>query len=185
MTLAWPGYTKPQGYIVDVGVITVGGTAEAWGATVGGITWDPKKKVRHPEWDGKSFEIEGMHRTITYEPMLSGKVKRGGAAFMMDLEPGSESDGSSGDSSGNTVTLLDARTPWTEGMYLDDVHYLGRQQDGNLLLINMPRAVVKSYKLATKDNDEGEWDIELVPVLAASETNVNKVPFTYGEVEET
>lgn len=184
MSLAWPGYTKPEGYIVDVGVITVGGVAEAWGATVDGLQWDPKKKVRHPEWDGRSFEHEGMHRTTTYEPTLSGKVKRGGASFLMDLEPGSESDGSSGGSSGNTVTLLDARTPWTAGMYLEDVHYLGRQQDGNILLINMERAYVKEYKLATKDNDEGVWDITLVPVLPEGETNPNKAPFTYGEVDE-
>lgn len=183
MSLTWPGYTKPEGYIVDVGVITVGGVAEAWGATVGGLQWDPKKKVRHPDWDGRSFEYEGMHRTITYEPVLAGKVKRGGAAFLMDLEPGSESDGSSGTSSGNTVTLLAARTPWTTGMYLEDVHYLGRQQDGNILLINMPRAHVRSYKLATKDNDEGEWEIEIVPVGVDGDP-VDKVPFTYGEVDE-
>lgn len=184
MSLTWPGYTKPTGYLVDVGVIAVNGSAEAWGASVGGLTWDPKKVVRHPEWDGRSSEIEGMHRTIRYEPTLSGKIKRGGASFLMDLEPGSESDGSSGTSDGNTVTLLDLRTPWTEGMYLENVTYLGRQQDGNILLIHMPRAYVKSYKLATKDNDEGEWDVDIIAVLAASETNVNAVPFTYGEVDE-
>jgi hypothetical protein len=183
MSLAWPGYAKPSGFVVDVGIIAVGGVAEAWGATIGGLQWDPGKKVRHPDWDGRSSEVEGMHRTIGYDAKLSGKVKRGGAG-LLDFEPGAESDGSSGGSSGNTITLLDVRTPWAAGMYLEDVHYLGRQQDGTILLINMPRAYVKTYKLATKDNEEGEWDIEIVPVLSASETNMNKVPFTYGIVDE-
>lgn len=183
MSLAWPGYTKPDKFVVDVGVITVGGVAEAWGATEGGLNWDPGKKVRHVTFDGMSSEIEGMHRTIAYDAKLSGKIKRGGAV-LLDFEPGSESDGSSGGSSGNTISLLDVRTPWEAGMYLEDVHYLGRQQDGNIYLINIPRAYVKSYKLATKDNEEGVWDIELVPVLLASETNINKVPFTYGIVDE-
>lgn len=184
--ITWPGYGKPEGYLVDVGIICVGGVAEAWGATVGGIKWDPGKKTRHPEWDGRSFEHELMHRTVSYDAKLTGKVKRGGAAFILDLEPGSTSDGSSGSgsSSGNTVTLLNARTPWSAGMYLEDVNYLGRQQDGNILVIHMDRAVVTKYELMTKDNDEGEWDIEIHPVLIATATNNDTVPFTYHEVDE-
>jgi hypothetical protein len=181
--MTWPGYVKPEEYIVDVGVITVGGVAEAWGATVDGIQWDPGKEVRHPEWDGRSSEHEGMHRTIRYNAKLTGKIKRGGAALMLDFEPGSESDGSSG-SDGNTVSLLDVRQPWETGMYLEDVYYIGRQQDQTMMRVYMPRAYVKSYKLATKDNDEATWDIELVPALLASETNINTVPFAYQYVAE-
>jgi hypothetical protein len=182
--MTWPGNRVPDDDIVDVGIITVGGVAEAWGATIDGLTWDPGKKVRHPEWDGRSFEHEGMHRTVTYDSKLSGKVKRGGPEFMLDLEPGSESDGSSG-SDGNVVTLLDARVPWSEGMYLEDVYYIGRQQDHVMMRVYMPRAYIKSYKMSTKDNNEAEWDIEIVPALAASETNTAKVPFAYQYVTES
>ena len=181
--MTWPGYKKPEDYIVDVGVITVGGVAEAWGATVDGLKWDPGKKVRMVEFDGRSSEIEGMQRTIAYDAKLSGKVKRGGPSMILDFEPGSESDGSSG-SDGNVITLLDARSPWQEGMYLDDVYYIGRQQDLTVMYIHMPVAYVQKYELATKDNDEAAWDIVLVPVLPAEETNLNKVPFTYAFVPE-
>jgi hypothetical protein len=181
--MTWPGNRIPDDDIVDVGIITVGGVTEAWGATIDGLQWDPGKKVRHPEWDGRTFEHEAMHRTTGYDAKLSGKVKRGGPAFMLDLEPGSSSDGGS-DSDGNTVTLLDARTPWAEGDYLEDVYYIGRQQDRVLMRVYMPRAYIKSYKLTTKDNDEGQWDIELVPVQPASETNVYAIPFFYQYVAE-
>ena len=181
--MEWPGYRKPEEYIVDVGLICVGGIAEAWGATVGGIQWDPKKTVRSVEFDGKSSEIEGLQRTTKYEAVLSGKVKRGGPSFLLDLEPGSESDGSSG-SDGNVITLLDARTPWEANMSLVDVFYIGRQEDSQIMYVRMPRAIVRSYKLATKDNEEAEWDIEIVPLVPSTEENINIVPFTYGFVAE-
>jgi len=180
----WPGYPKPEDFIVDVGVITVGGVAAAWSATVDGLQFDPGKEVRMVEFDGKSSDIEGMHRTIRYKAKLSGKIKRNGPDMMLDFEPGSESDGSSG-SNGNTITLLDARSPWQAGDYLTDVYYIGRQQDLVMFRVYMPRAVVVSYKLATKDNDEATWDVEIAPVLPADETNLNLVPFVYQYVEES
>ena len=177
--MTWPGYAKPEEYIVDVGLITVGGIAEAWGATVGGLKWEPGKKVRGVEFDGKSNEIVGLQRTIKYD----GKVKRGGPSFILDLEPGSSSDGSSG-SDGNVVTLLDARTPWEQGDYLADVYYIGRQEDQKIMYVHMPFAYVEKYSLQTKDNDEAEWDIDLVPCLGPDETNINKIPFSYGFVDD-
>ena len=179
----WPGYRKPENYVVDTGVIAVGGVTEAWGATVGGIQWDPGKVNRQVEFDGRSSEIEGMHRTIRYDAKLTGRVKRGGASSVMTFEPGSESDGSSG-SSGNEVTLLDARATWQPGMYLEDVNYIGRQEDGQVMHVHIPRGYVKTYKFATVDNDEMLWDIEIIPVLPSDETNLNKVPFTYRYVPE-
>lgn len=181
--MTWPGYAKPEEYIVDVGLITVGGIAEAWGATVGGLKWEPGKKVRGVEFDGKSNEIVGLQRTIKYDAKLSGKIKRGGPSFILDLEPGSSSDGSSG-SSGNVVTLLDARTPWEQGDYLADVYYIGRQEDQKIMYVYMPFAYVEKYALATKDNDEAEWDIDIVPCLGPDETNINKIPFSYGFVDD-
>lgn len=181
--MTMPGYRVPDDDIVDVGVITVNGVAAAWAASIDGLKWDPGKKVRHIEYDGRSFEHEGLHRTVGYDAKLSGKVKRGGVDFMLDLEPGSESDGSSG-SDGNVVTLLDARTPWEAGQYLSDVYYIGRQQDGILMRVHMPMAYINKYSLTTKDNNEAEWDIELVPVVPADETNTYKVPFSYQFVSE-
>jgi len=177
-----PAYAVPNDAPVDVGVIAVGGVVAAWAATEGGLTWDPGKKVRHVEYDGRSFEHEGLHRTTGYDAKLSGKIKRGGAALMLDLEPGSSSDGSSG-SDGNMVTLLDARLPWEEGQYLEDVYYIVQQQDGLIFRVHMPLAYVKTYKLVTKDNDEGMWDIDLVPVKPASDENPYSPPFTYQYVQ--
>lgn len=179
--MTMPGYAVPDDAIVDVGVIAVGGVAAAWAATEGGLTWDAGKKVRHVEYDGRSFEHEGLHRTTGYDAKLSGKIKRG---FTTDFEPGSTSDGSSG-SDGNVVSLLDARLPWSEGDYLADVYYIGQQQDQTIFRIHMPLAYVKTYKLVTKDNDEATWDIELVPVKPASDTNPYSPPFTYQIVSAT
>ncbi len=175
--MTMPGYAVPDSAIVDVGVIAVNGVAAAWAATEGGLTWDPGKKVRHVEWDGRSFEHVGMHRTTGYDAKLSGKIKRG---FTTDFEPGSSSDGSSG-SDGNVVTLLDARLPWSEGYYLTDVYYIGQQQDQVIFRVHMPLAIVTEYKLVTKDNDEGVWDVTIKPVKSAesSTTDPYSPPFTY------
>lgn len=174
----WPGYRKPEDFLTDVGVIAIGGSTEAWGATVDGIQFDPGKEVRTVEFDGRSSEQEGQQRTIRYNAKLTGKVKRGGASTILAFEPGSSaSDGS--DSNGNEVTLLDARSPWQTGMYLENVNYIGRQSNLEVMHVFFERAYVKTYKLVTKDNDEGTWDIEIIPVLPASETNLNKVPFRY------
>jgi hypothetical protein len=175
--MAMPGYAVPDDAIVDVGVIAVGGVAAAWAATEGGLSWDPGKKVRGVEYDGKSFEHAGLLRVTGYDAKLSGKVKRG---FTTDFEPGSSSDGSSG-SDGNVVTLLEARLPWTENMLLADVYYIGQQQNQVIFRIHMPLAYVKMYKLVTKDNDEGVWDIEIVPVKtsASAVSDPYSPPFTY------
>lgn len=179
----WPGYKKPEDFITDVGIIAIGGSTEAWGATTDGITWDPGKKVREVEFDGKSSSQVGQIRTIGYDAKLTGKVKRGGASTVLAFEPGSSSDGGS-DSNGNTVTLLDARTTWEEGMFLEDVHYIGRQSNAEVMHVYMERAYVSKYKLVTKDNDEGIWDIEIVPVLPEDETNLNKIPFVYRYIPD-
>lgn len=176
--MTMPGYAVPDDDVVDVGVISVGGSAAAWGATIDGLKWDPGKEVRHIEYDGRSFEHVGLHRTIRYNSVLSGKIKRGGAAFMLDLEPGSESDGSST----NQVTLLAAREPWTEGMYLEDVFYIGRQQDGVVFRVSMPFAYVRKYSMQTKDNNEAEWDVEIVPAKDPADTDPYAVPFAYQYV---
>lgn len=174
--MTMPGYVVPVDAIVDVGVLAIGGVAAGWSPTDGGLTWDPGKKVRHPDWDGRSFEHEGMHRTTGYDAKLTGKLKRG---FTLDFEPGAESDGSSG-SDGNVVTLLDARLPWSEGMYLEDIYHICQQQDGLIYRLKFRRGYVKDYKLVTKDNDEGVWDVTIVPVKPADEIQTPYgVPFTY------
>jgi hypothetical protein len=175
--MTMPGYAVPDDAIVDVGVIAVGGVVAAWAATEGGLTWDPGKKVRHVEYDGRSFEHANLLRVTGYDSKLSGKIKRG---FTLDFEPGSESDGSSG-SDGNQVTLLEARLPWEEGDCLTDVYYIGQQQDQVIFRIYMPLAYVKTYKMVTKDNDEATWDIEIVPVKSAESATSDPYspPFTY------
>jgi hypothetical protein len=182
MTMTWPGNKVPSDVPIDVGIITVGAVTAAWAATEGGLTWDAGKKVRHITWDGQSHHHVGLHRTTGYDAKLSGKIKRGGPALMLDLEPGSSSDGSSG-SDGNVISLLDARKPWTTGMYLTDVRFCVRQQDGFIMRVHMPKAFVEKYKLVTKDNDEGQWDIEIVPAKPTTDTNSDTVPFTVEYIQ--
>ena len=182
--MTWPGYKQPEDFVTDVGIIAIGGSTEAWGATVDGLNFDPGREVRIVEFDGRSSEQEGQHRTIRYNAKLTGKIKRGGASTILAFELGSTaSDGS--DSNGNEVTLLDARTTWQPGQYLENINYIGRQSNEEVMHVFMERGYVKTYKLATKDNDEGVWDVEIVPVLLATETNLNKIPFKYRFIPDT
>ena len=176
--MPFPGYAVPTQYLIDVGLITIGGKTAAWGATVGGLKFSPGNEVRHVQFDGLRSEIQLQHRNIGGAPVLSGKVLSSSEANVIRMNPGSSSDGSTL----NTITLLQSDVFWSAGDYLTDVYYIGRRQDNKVFMIHMPVAYVRKAELTTTDKNESGWDIELVPVLPSTETNISVASFTY-EVE--
>lgn len=173
-----PSYAVPSAYLIDVGVITVGGKTAVVSATVGGLKWSPGAEVRHVQFDGLRHEIQLQHRNTGGSPVLSGKVLSSSDANVIRMHPGSSSDGSTM----NTITPLAANTFWVAGDYLTDVYYIGRRQDGKAFMVHMPKAYIRKAEVATTDKNESGWDVEIVPVLASTETDLAKVPYTY-EVE--
>lgn len=176
--MPFPGYAVPDKYLIDVGVITIGGKTAAWGATVGGLKFASGLEVRHVQFDGLRAEIQLQHRYTGGSPVISGKVLSASDANVIRMHPGSSSDGSTM----NTITLLQNDVFWSAGDYLTDVYYIGRRQDNKVFMIHMPVAYVRKAEFTTTDKNETGWDIELVPVLSSSETNISEVPYTY-EVE--
>ena len=180
--MPFPGYAIPEQYLIDVGVITIDGKVTAWGATVGGLRFNPGVEIRHVQFDGLRSEIQGQHRNTGGSAVISGKVLSSSDANIIRMNPGSTSDGSDL----NTITLLQNDVFWAEGDYLDDVYYIGRRQDNKVFMVHMDKAYVRRAELTTTDKSESGWDIELVPVLEDSTenplTNISLMPYVY-EVE--
>src|SRR5690242_20002648 len=107
--MPFPGYAVPSQYLIDVGVITIGGKTVAWGATVGGLKWSPGNEVRHVQFDGLRAEIQLQHRNTGGSPVLSGKVLSSSDANVIRMHPGSSSDGSTM----NTITPLQSDVFWS------------------------------------------------------------------------
>jgi len=176
--MPFPGYAVPTQYLIDVGVITIGGKVAAWGATVGGLKFSPGLEVRHVQFDGLRAEIQGQHRFTGGSPVISGKVLSSSEANVIRMHPGSSSDGSST----NVITMLQNDVFWSAGDYLTDVYLIMRRQDNKVFMVHAPVCYVRKAELSTTDKNESGWDVELVPVLDSDTTNISEVPYTY-EVE--
>jgi len=173
--MPFPGYAVPTQYLIDAGLLTIGGNTVTWGATVGGLKWQPGNEVRHVQFDGLRAEIQGQHRNTGGSPVISGKVLSSSDANVIRMHPGSSSDGSST----NTITPLQSDVFWQSGAYLTDVYYVGRRQDGKVFMIHAPVCYVRKAELSTTDKNESGWDIEIVPVLPEDTDNISAAPYTY------
>lgn len=174
---SFPGYVKPQQFAVDAGVIYVGTTPVGIGATEGGLTWDPGTEYQHPQFDGMSAEIADLHRVVDYSKnKLSGDILDLTGVNVGLYQPGSTSDGSTGT---NTITPIDAFTFFASGNYLRNVTWFVRRANNTTLGVFAAWALVKKWQLKTTPKKEGKGSIEIVAVLAPTETDLAKCPFVY------
>lgn len=178
----WPGYKKPRTQLVNAGVVYVGETAVGMGATEGGLTFDPGREMRNVPFDGKTTDVAGLDRVITYNSRITGRWKDISAEFIQMLEPGSASDGSSGT---NTITPIIAHKFLTQGDYLKNVTFVGLCSDGKTRRVFMEWAIVESYTLATTDKEEGLFDVAIKGVLGPETdgADLNLAPYTWEEVD--
>jgi len=181
MPSSFPGYVKPSQFAVDAGVIYIGATPAGIGATEGGLQWDPGTEYQHPEFDGMSAEIELLHRVVDYsKAKLSGDILDLTGVNVGRYQPGSTSDGSTGT---NTITPIDAFTFFSAGAYLTDVTWILRRSDNTTIRVFAAVALVKKFQLKTKPKKEGLASIEIVPVLASTETDLSKCPYVYQDLD--
>src|SRR3990167_4668475 len=113
------GYTSrlPDDVLLDTGVLYVNNTI--WGATRGGIAFDPGTEWRHIGYDGEKAPRIGLDRKAYVAPKFSGRFLHFGPEDIAKFEPGSTTAGS--DPATLVVTPQPAGVLLAEGEYLSQV----------------------------------------------------------------
>src|SRR5690242_1029032 len=180
----WPGATKPADVALDAGVLYVGDTPVAMGATRGGLTFDPGATTREYDFDGKMTPIAGTERVTDYKAVITGKVISMSSTLLQQLNPGSTKTTVAGPPSVDTVAPIKAGTPLdgTTGQptsgYLSNVCLIRRLASGKIEQVIFPVARVTSYKISGTDKSEAEIDLTIQAYLASTETDLTKCPFS-------
>lgn len=177
--MVFPGYAKPDSLVVDAGVVYVGSNPLLKG-TRGGLVFDPGKEMRHPEFDGKTTDIAGLHRNLRYNATIKGKCLM---ITPTTYEAGSSSDGSSGT---NLTTMIDATEFLPSGAYLQNVRFIGRaiiNGTAKTVEVVFAWALVETGPVTSRPDNEWEADVTIRAVLAPTETNLNLCPYVWKEVD--
>lgn len=174
----WPGPTKPTDVALDAGVLYVGTTPVAMGATRGGLTFDPGVTEREYDWDGKTSPVAGTERVTAYDAKITGKIVGMSSALLLQLYPGSTKTTDAGPPSVDTITPINAAKiiPGDTG-YLQNVCLIHLLSDGSIEQVIFAVAKVISPKFNATDKNEGEIDITIRAYLASTETDTTKCPF--------
>lgn len=149
-------------FLVDAGMLYVGTTPVGWGATRGGLTFEPGSNVRFPEADGITTVIDGTGRVTGYESRITGRIMDASPASIMRMMPGATSDGSS---TNNAITPISARTFISTGQTLSSVLLITRTSDNQYEATYFRKALVERWNQAGPDSDEGMFDISLRALL--------------------
>lgn len=171
-------FVAPDAALVDAGCLYVGGVPIGFGASKGGISFDPGYDVRQIEFDGGRVPVALLDRKTTGKPVFKGKFLNANLAALMRYEPGSTSAVSG---SVTTVSPKPHGPNFVAGDYLQDVTLWCRGQDGNVKRIIMDYAFVMKPTLSTTDNNEGEWDLLIEARLAPGETDLTKPGYRYED----
>jgi hypothetical protein len=182
----------PSGYyaglaakiMFDAAVLYYGATSNTKiGVSVGGFTYDPGETVRHPEFDGLTTEIEGLHRFVDRKPIISGTILFSGGDIMDFLEPGNTEDSGAEGSITKTYTPLNALTLFPTGAYIKNLRMVGRQ-GSTYFQARFKRALCRKWNWTTPDKNEQKALVEFMGILSATDaaTNTDLSPVEFNEL---
>lgn len=167
--MAPPTFTLNR-FLVDAGMLYVGTTPVGWGASRGGLTFEPGAPIRFPEADGITTPYEGTGRVTGYESRITGRLMDASPDALMRLMPGSSSDNST---TNNVITPIPARQFITTGQTLQNVLLIHRVSNNQYQATFFPRALVERWTKASADSDEGLFDISIRALLAAGQASTS------------
>lgn len=167
-----PRYTLNR-FLVDAGMLYVGATPVGWGATRGGLTFEPDGVLREPEADGITTPIDGTLRYSRWNSRITGRLMDATIESMMRLMPGATSDGSSPN---NYITPPNARTFITTSQSLENIILIHRNSANQYQATWFPKAIVRRWNKVSPDSDEGTFDIEILALLKSTQSP-NECPF--------
>lgn len=160
----------------DAAMLYVGTTP--LGPSIGGYTHNPGAQWRVVEADGFTTEKAGMQRITGFDTHLTGRLKDLTPEVLGYMNPGSSSDGSSGN---NQITLEDARVFFQEGDLIKDVRLIYRTYDpvtgtNAFAAIIYPLMRPENVPQSGEDSNEQIRDLDWKAILLDSQT-ANNPPF--------
>lgn len=152
-------------------------TGTKFGLTQGGVDFDPGRKDREIEFDGKRAPVQGLEYPIDYDSTMKFKVIVFGDDQVSTLEPGSTT-------AGDVITPISTSTLYPASAYLTDVRAAATTGDGGLFVVHFPVARVISWKLDSKDKQESMLDVVLKAFLDADDavTSTDGCPYRIERV---
>jgi hypothetical protein len=173
--MADPVYTLRK-FGADAAMLYVGTTPI--GPAIGGYTHNPGAQWRAVEADGFTTEKAGMQRITGFDTHLTGRLKDLSGEVLAMMNPGSTSDGSSGN---NAITLENARVFFSESDLIADVRLVYRTYDP-VTATNAFAAVIyplmrpENTPQSGEDSNEQIQDLDWKAVLLDSQS-ANEPPF--------
>lgn len=168
----------PSDVVINAGVIMLGSTVK--GTTVGGIKFDPGKVMRPLGYDGKTSDVVGGDRIVSWDPVLSFVMQELGDSTTGNqlglIEPGSTQADAGHASSAKglirTVTPKAAGILLAANEYLTDLYailQLGGAGVYNYARLHFPYALCTKYDIQSADAAEVKVNVEVRARLAAAD----------------
>lgn len=175
----FPYYAKPSELLVDSGVLycrdPYGSLALIGvGPTRGGLTFNPNRELRNPDFDGKQVHLAELDRYIANgSPQLTGTLLDFSRKSLGYLEAGSTSADSG---SAARITPLANSVFLQEGAYIKDLLWIRKMKTASLIdVVGFPAAVVTSYQAVGEAKNE----------VVASVTFEARIPADAEDIEDS
>jgi hypothetical protein len=170
--------TLPTDVLLDSGVLYVGSTV--FGATKGGLTFDPGVEYRNIEFDGKRSAIKLLDRKMMMTPKISGTVLELAAGNVAKLEPGATVATTGAWTGSTSYAPKRAAGLLVAGDYVDNVRAIWLRGNGAFVQVRFPSALIMKYDIQSQDAEEVSIAIEIEARLDTAVSgfgNVGDVPF--------
>lgn len=160
--------TFPQDILPDSGFLGTGpnGALVPLGATIGGVDFDPAKKIDNAKFDGQRSGIYLLDRIVEHGGKITTKLLQFGATNILVPEPGMISAGSGVGIVSATYTPKPGSGFFQAGDYLSDLRLIFERTAVNTWFqVHFLKALCVKYKLVSKDKDLSTFDVEFEPRL--------------------
>jgi hypothetical protein len=164
--------------VLDSGVLYVGATV--FGATKGGLNFDPGITYRNIEFDGKRSPVKLLDRKMMAQPKLSGTVIQLSTANVGQIEPGATTSATGAWTASTSYTGKRAAANLVAGDYLTDVRAIWLRASGGFVQVRFPAALISKYDIQSQDADEVAISLEIEARLdtgVSGFTNVGDMPY--------
>lgn len=169
----------------DAAMLYVGTTPI--GPAFGGYTHNPGAQWRVVEADGFTTEKVGMQRITGFDTHLTGRQKDISPEVLGFMNPGSSSDGSTGN---NQIILANARVFFTEADLIADVRLVYRTHDpvtgdDAFAAIIYPLMRPENAPFSGPDSNELVHEMDWKAILLASQSSVEPPFFEVAPYDHT
>lgn len=180
MTAPLTGFTSnlPSDVVLDSGVLYLGATA--YGATKGGLQFDPGNTYRNIEFDGKRSNVRLLDRKMMMSPKISGTVLELPTAGIARLEPGATVATTGAWTASTSYAPKRAAGLLVAGDYITDIRAIWLRGSGAMVQVRFPAGLVTKYDITSQDGEEASISLEIEARLdtgVSGFTNVGDAPF--------